>query len=566
MPSPSPVDPALVTPRVRVDDDRELSISTAAAHLLARGEPTDVHLLAARGAGASTALAMLRATHRDGRDLAFVDHDERPREKELQDARVVVRVSTDGADLKPLDGRATQRWSLCPWTDEDCRNYLATLDPRHADAAFELWRQPAPKLDLLQWPVLCRPVLDHLSALAHNPQTAANNDAICALAFVLERLLGRHRAAARQACAATLVSGDRQLTLPRVLSSVAHMLGMRVVRALLIAEQLLMDLTQRGTTEAPTRAWRDDEASVLGHLIAVDAPLLQELLDGTIRAVPESPALLSALCEALPGFRPPRERFDSLGAARLRGINLRGRELTGDLSNADLSGAQLDGATLQAATLSEALLRRASARQAAMQGLQAPRMQADFIVAPGLIADRSDLSFSSLRGADLTAAQLRGTRLDHADLSEADLRQADLTDAQLRNTLLRSANLAGARLTAGRVEGANLAGCSLRAADLRNAKLQGCDLANCDLEQVDATGAHLRGCDLRGASLRDANLSSAALSGCALDQADLRGCDLRAARFDDVSLQGADLRGARLDPGLRDAVRTAGCTLDGSAG
>ncbi|MGE3172065.1 MAG: pentapeptide repeat-containing protein [Planctomycetota bacterium] len=398
--SPTP-EPALVPPRVCAEPDGPAqSIEEALADLVRAGMPASARLEGRPGSGLTTALRHLAATTATRVCLQLRDVDGRVIPTPEVDASlpvVAVRAAHPRSHLDADADRGERVWRLQPWSDADCRHYLQVAHPARAAAAFELWSEPAPIPDLRGTPGLCREVLDHLAQVAGTP-AGDGTDPLCALAFVLAAALGQRRAEVRQRALRSFAPDGPTLgsDLGAPLQpEIARLLRSATVRALLAGEELVRIASDGGAAPFAPRHWPEPVVAVIAHLLHADPTLVHHLLALAARRPRRSGVLLSALCAAVPGFRPPGDRWRDLGGARLCG--------------ADLRGASLRGVDLRQASLRGAALSRADLRQARLQ-----------------LADLAgaDLTDADLRGADLRNCDLRGARVDGAQWGDADVRGA----------------------------------------------------------------------------------------------------------------------------------------------
>jgi hypothetical protein len=277
-----------------------------------------------------------------------------------------------------------------PWSDADCLAWLRTTHAKEAEAAFAAFSLPAPVRDLRAQHDLCQAVLAHLAHFARTQPQAEPPDAFCALAFVLGTRLGHRRAAARafalHSFGAPPVRSAREAAESILRDEDRVLLAPVCVRSLLAAEELVRLAAEGLRSPLPERSWPESLVEAAAHLLQVDPVLMHRLTDVATKPPRQPSLLLSLLCDAIPGFRPPVQRYRDLAGARLCGI---------DLSGADLAQAQLHGVDLANAKLG-----------------------------------RADLRKANLVGAKLAGADLRGARLVGANLAGADLTGADLRGAE----------------------------------------------------------------------------------------------------------------------------------------
>ncbi len=591
---------AVVRPRVVVVAGASaMLLEEEVGALLATGEPRHVLLIGPTGIGKRTAMRHLAAVFADEPDLQLLG----PRDPVPASARVVVQIATAA-----IDDPSGAQWTLAPWSDDDCFDYLLAEHPLATTLAFAAWRHPAPIPDLRRWPALTRAVLDHLAHVAATAPIDTAHDALIGLAFVLANQLGNRRAAARDFALRSFMPPharpDPTESVPAIQWQEPALLRCLTVRALLAAEELLRRSADGDVAPFAPRAWTEPLCATIAHLLHADPTLMHRLVAHAAKP-PRRPALLmSLLSVAIPGFRPPVARLRHLVGARLVGADFSGCSLLrADLEAVMLRDAKLEGADLREARAARRLgdgLRGANLRADAADftdaSLRGAQLQGARLTGATLL--RADLTRAQLQGANLLGARLTGCRFADTDLSSAHLGDADLAHTDLRGANLQGADLEGTRLFAAQLAGMDLGAIRAAGADWTHADCTGARLAGADLRRAVFTGAMLADVDLEGADLRDADLRGATfqLGGSRsgrvgseiagegsrtgfysdaddevhftapedLRKANLRDCDLRGARVDSVDLHLVDLRGARLDPPQRDHARRCKAILDRS--
>jgi uncharacterized protein YjbI with pentapeptide repeats len=477
--------------------------------LLAQGRATAVQLLGPQQSGRTTALSHLAALFAGDPRLGLFDTDRSGWAGQLLTVEARERAEGEATVLE-----------LVPWSDDDALEYLLAAHRERAGAAFAAWQRDQFDHGLGRWPGLCATVLDHLAL-------GRAGDAVAALRLVLEAHIGGRRtlagAVALQHCTADdtfrIQSPDPALPL----------LAVPLVRAMLAAGHMVQ-LAVRGHVIPLARIyWSTILLAAVRRQLADEPALEQQLLELCGRTDGAHPAsVMSLLCAARPGFRPPAIRLDSLPDAYLVRADLHELRLDGSLEGADLTGADLCQADLRGARANAARMTGVRLSAAKLDGLQARN-----IAAIGLHAAAASLAEADLRAADLAhavfdGADLRAAILAYANLEGASLRNADLTCAYLMHARIGSADLSQAKCRAA----------TLAYVDLRAARLDGASLDEVNFEGADLTGLALPG--LRAAKAR---FTRAWLTGTRFPGASLARASFLEAGLADVDWHGADLRG-----------------------
>jgi uncharacterized protein YjbI with pentapeptide repeats len=563
------------------------------AELLLAGEQVVVRLHGPWGSGKTTALEHLAAVFA-GDPRVTVSDGPGPGANGSSDGgyavvRVTAMLATTPVAAPPPPG--VRAWTLAPWTDDDCLEYLRAAQAARIAAAWSAWRASDADHDLRQWPRLCRRVLD---ALADAPAPA---DALQALRSVCGGRAVRDEPIAMAALQRYLASDPPWRPAER---EQRELLRSRTGCAALAAERLLHLAELDAPFPLAAMTWQPQLALAVRAALQQE-PELGERLATAARRERHGVLALSLLAIALPGHRPDGAMLRDLAHAPLAFLDLRGRTLGGDLTRVHLARANLDGAVLDDCVLCAATLRGATAAGASLRrvhadGLVAPVLRADGLVAEGARFVAALLPSASLRAARLAYADFTRANLLDADLTGADLDHATLAHCDLRRTALHRAWLRCADCTRVLAAGVDWLGlrapssdwtsADLTAARLPGAALPGASLRNCRLARVDLDGADLRAADLRGATFHLGNARSGLVgseiacegsrTGFYTDEsfedllrepesvraANLCGADLRGANLDGVDLYLVDLRGARLDAAQREHARRCRAILD----
>lgn len=557
--------------------------------LLAKPGRAVVWLVGPSGSGKSAALAHLAAVFAGQARLRLWDGEPFVPGDDAVDVKAVATAT----GLREVRGALV--WSMAPWSDDECLEYLQSRHPARVAAAMTRWRATPAGHDLLAWPGVLGEVLDELAS------DAAPADGLQAV----RRLLARATRGAGDGPAKLALAGFQRgeeghatVVEPRV----RDLLRSRTALALLAAERLVAFALAEDPFELETLVWERTLAIALMVVVQEDAASAARLVAAVqTEAVADRRLALSVLAVAHTGFRPGMPRLLDVGHAMLACTDLRAKVLQGNCNHVHLAHANLQWATLDGCRLFRAALTGADLGDATMRSAFCAKVSAQ-----GLQAQRVDAAGACFTGALLTDAVLRGAQLERADLSTArlqgaDLSMADLTGADLSHTDLTTTNLAGARLrntklvdvqAAGLVvpqllaTGADWSRADLTASQLRGARLQCGRFRGCRLAHIDWQGADLRGADFTGATFHLGNARSGLVgsdlasegsrTGFYTDEsledhfkepeqvrkANLQDCDLRGARLDGVDLYLVDLRGARLEAGQRAWAKRCRALLD----
>ncbi|MCA8977504.1 MAG: pentapeptide repeat-containing protein [Planctomycetes bacterium] len=535
--TPLPIQPrrAPVRPRVRLADSNSARLlEEEVGELLSAGNRATVHLCGRSGLGKSTALAHLAATFAGDARLRLVDG---PGQLEPDHAVVTVR-AVSSAPASQL------RFELLPWSDDDVLEYLLAVHPARVRDAWQAW-QTDKEHDLHRWPGLCCQVLDLLAdGAARSPRSA--------LAAIVHRTLGDGLgdAAARALHrftkdAAAGPGGER----PQLDARSHCLLRSDSVLAMLAAQRLLAVVTQQTRDRLGLLQWNNALRCAVRHELAAD-----EMLEPTLRAIADrrrlrhQAAVLTALCLAHTGYRPPRQLRGDLRGAWLRRIDLSGqRVVRAHMHGVDLGLADLRGSHFLRVLLWHGSLRQAKAADATFAGVLAMQIDACGLDAPGSAWPGADLQQADFRGACLDAADLQGARLDDADLREASLRGASMSRTRLAGTRLDGADLRQLHGEDTLCVGLDLRTATLDGARLRSAQVSDCNLAAADIGDLHLETSHLRNTDLTGSRLRAASLRDSVFEQCWLADVDWEGADLRGTRFDRCSFHLGNARSGLVD-------------------
>lgn len=561
-------------------------LSEEVAELLARGQRAMVWLRGEVGSGKSTALAHLAAEFAGDARLRLYDGVMPTAGDHLVD--VVAHAGWLRRPSQPAP--PLQEWTMAPWSDDECLEYLQVRHRQRAFAAWTTWRATNAEHDLRRWPGLCTEVLD---VLARDDGPADAHQALREILHGLVATLGE--APRRRALQQFLRRGPGgQSHMQASNERERRMLQSRTACALLAVEHLLACATAASGFVMPTLAWSRELALAI-MVVLQQEPAREASLRTWLRSDGERDRRLawSLLAVANQGYRPEPDPLRDGAHAFLAFTDLEGMTLLGDFSGAHLAHARLQRATLQCrlhhAALRGADLTGAKMVQASCRGLSAPGL-----IAPRLSADQCDFTRAQLTGACLQRASLARAELHEANLADVDFQGANLEFANLSHTDLRTARLQGANLRGARLHHvrasdvicANLAavGSDWSYADLTGSRLPAARLScgvfdGCGLANVDWQGADLRDADLRGATFHLGNArcglvgsdlaSEGSRTGFYTDEsfedhfqapelvrkANLQDCDLRGAKLDDVDLYLVDLRGAKLDAKQRSWAR-----------
>ncbi len=479
-------------------------------------------LVAGPGGGKTTALGYLRAALPAEANVALCDTHQ------LDEAR---RAVTSGvAVLAALDTSsatgAIDVFALCPWTVDDCLEYLVST---HRGACASVLKRVAAdsSFDLLAGvPELVTMVLD---AMAADPALATAREAL--------RLHGGRVVPPGDTLDRLMIDGLAHASLSTSQgrwwrhAGFQHVCAAEWVVTELVAGRLPVPLLSSG--QMPDRV---AEIAVAMRGRPAASAHLRQCLDADVGSDAVSIAA-TILLAADPAWRPATARGMNLARAALYGTRWAGLDLTGalltaaDLRDADLSrailasalasGADLTGAHLRGATLDTGQFRHAVFRSA------------DLSVASLAAAD---LNEADLAHADLRRAHCVGATFVQSDLTGVQATSADFSKALLSRVDCKDANFTAATFTGARLEEVDMTQATWTGARFAEAMLRRCNLEGLDLPEADFAGAKLSGSLLTGshmpaANFRAADLSRAGLADVDWPDADLSDCDLTKASF-----------------------------------
>ena len=598
---PRVVRPGSVLPRLLEEE---------VAELLQAGKPVELVLWGHSGIGKSTALAHLAAVFPEDAGLQLCDGDTVRRE-----GSGIVSINT----MRRQPGRLLA-FQLQAWTEDDVIDYLLARHPDAVARVVPTWRSGPPH-DLLDWPGLCRAVLDQLveNATVKSPRSGV-------VAVLADRIEERDYMPAVEFAKYMEVKGPKhnatERAFPTALEDLRSVLGSATARGVLIADYLLQFITLQFRRSEFFVRWSEELRYAVTDAMHHNVPGRDEIVDLAAQPRVRQKALLySALTLLDAGFRPARAFRGNMKRAWIPKIDIHDHRVRADLSGANLDGANLDGTLFERSRMDLASIRGAHAEAAAFSRLAARGLQAARLEAPGsvwqsamlhqarfhgAILDRASFYDTALLEADFTFAKLRGATLDHANLRRTQFDHADLTDASLKGALARNVDWRQAQLIGAQLQGAklfvcNFAGADMPAVDASYAQFCNCDLTSvnwengdlrfasfseCGLADVNWEGADLRDVDLRRSTFHLGNSRSGLIdstiasegsrTGYYTDEsledrfqapedvrkANLRNCDLRGANILGVDFYLVDLRGAKLDSWQRRWLERCRAILD----
>ncbi len=473
-------------------------------------------LVGGPGGGKTTALQYLAATLPPDVSVTLCDTHQSTEARRAVTTGVAVLATVD----TPSAAGAIDVFTLCPWTVDDCLEYLVAA---HRGACASVLKRIAadPSFDLLAGvPELVAMVLD---VMAGQEGVATARDA---LRLHAARVLTPVETFERLMTHGTLGTP----LMPQHVRWLRHPGFEQVCTADWIVAEL-------GAGRLPGKLLQADlRAPALVVEIAVvlrDRPGAFEHLRAHAEADVRSdavPMVATLLLAADPAWRPSISRGINLARAALHraqwaGLDLSGALLTAaDLRDADLNRANLTDATASAVDLTGANLR-------------------------GATLDAGRFRLAVLRSADLSVASLA-----MADLNEADLAQADLRRAHCVGATFVQSDLTGVRATSADISEASLSRVDCADANFTAATFTGARLEELDMTKAEWTGARfaratLLRCNLEGLELPDADFAGAKLTGSLLTgsrfpAANFRGADLSRTGLADIDWPDADLRDA----------------------
>ncbi len=479
-------------------------------------------IVAPAGGGKTTALRHLKALLPEGTQVAFFESGFVETAREAAAERLVVLAAFDS---EPADA-CVEVIELCPWTLDDCMEYLAAMHRAQCESVLaRLGRDPS--LGVLEGsPQLLSLVMD---AMARDLELGSARDV---LRDHIQRIFpagpSRDRLVLQGPFQAPL--GKEQWRWWR------HVAVQYICTADWIAERLC-----EGRIPEPL------------HSMAASTHLIPEIA----AAVKHRPDAIECLERLIRKSAP--SRAVAMAASILIAVDANWRPADGrglDLSHALLPGARWSGLDLSGAILEDATLVRADLSSAKLVGAKAVHVDLREANLHGAMLKNSDFTDANLGSADLSEvtamkADFSDASLESANMSRGVFRSCRFIHANLKNVQAGSASFLGARLFMAGIEQAdfthaNLARANLRQIDLSQAKwagasfatarliacnLEGLELPGADFAKANLTGSLLTGSRIPGGNFCQANLTRAGVAEIDWENADLSGADFTEASF-----------------------------------
>lgn len=517
-----------VTPRARRQDGfARLPLNRLIVPLVESVRVGLICIVAPPGGGKTTALRYLRAVLSAHPDIHLFDEDQQARAEDVARSHRAILA------CKCFVNTAIETFELCPWTLDDCMEYLAGLHrPQVASVLDRLAKDESVEL-IKGSPDLLSFVIDEMAAnpsLATARQTLREFIEHLALPPPLQKEFAE-LCFERLGIAAPEPSTAP--TSPRDLESLRwfrHEVVQRVFLGQFIARQLARREVPACLENMTAQLLLSEIASAVGdHAGAIDT------LDHLVATDPRSPAVpmaASVLVKVNPAWRPSSKAALNLSSAVLRGARWAGIDLRyANLFLADLTGADLSGADLSKVDAQGVRLERANLRGARLA--------------------KGKFAHGKLAGADLSNAVASSASLRSADFTGAILTSADLSDGFLHEANFTGATLHWARLCTASLQKSELKGADFRGADLTEARLTHVAMYPAQWDQVRFVDArilecNLEGLELHGADFTRANLTGSLFTGSCFPGAVFRQATLVEAGLADIDWEGADLRDADL--------------------
>ena len=613
---------AAVVPRAhRRGKLSSLPIERLTAPYLEQGAHGILRIIAPPGGGKTTALGHLRAALPAKCSIRLFDANQEAMAEQAAKSELVILAAEEfDPAMDALDS-----FELCPWTTDDCLEYLAA---RHRTRLAEVMKRICQDSSLAMLkgsPELLTFAMDRMAADSSLTSAMEVLRQVIATLNISESI----RESLMILCCDRLGIRASELLLPEEIKSPAltmeqarwfrHAAVQRIFLAEWIAEELARRKIPLCLDKMSSRMVLHEIASAVasrGHAI--------ETLNHLIADDPQHPAVAMAasiLLRVNPTWRPAGKSPLNLAKADLRSaqwakINLESARLTGaDFTDADLAGANLhhvDAARVKLvrANLRDARLITAKFSQASFAGADLTQAvcdrtnlwHADFTGATLAFAylseadlEKANLHNAVLRGAHLRYARLRDANFDGADFSDADLREIRLDHAQMNRATWNRASFCNAALYRCNLEGLEISGVDFSRARLINSlltgthiidgKFSGASLVRAGLAEIDWENADLRDADLTHASFHLGSSRSGLVgstipgegsrTGFYTDEfseqdfkspeeirkASLRGADLRGAKVEDADFYLVDLRDAKYNDTQRQHFAACGAIL-----
>jgi uncharacterized protein YjbI with pentapeptide repeats len=513
--------PAAVVPRVRRGDSQAgLPIDRLLLLMLRERITTGlVVIVAPPGGGKTTALRHLSAVLPADGPIQLFDADQSgAAQRAAWKNLAVLAVSEPSPNYRYLE----EVLRLCPWTLDDCLEYLLARHPQQCHSVLTRLKDDASLAGLAGLPQFLALAMD---AMAHDPSLMEARDAVRHHVWqLLPPGVTLNRLVAEGDGRGSLTIEQRRWW--------RHPEVKRIATADWIAGQLCLGQTPKRMCNLSLVG---DIAALVRHQPAAIETLSRLLeRDGRSSAAPMAASILLAVDEK---WRPVSGRGLNLTNALLAGASWAGIDLTGTilhgayLKGADLVGANLSNVNATSANFSGANLRGARLAESVFQ--EANFAEADLSTASGA---NTNFSGAVLERANLSDVALHVATFAETDLSGVQAEMGDFSGSGFVSAKIESADFSGANLTGTDwlevdMSQSNWRGAKFRKAHFRGCSLEGLIIPEADFDEADLTGCLLTGSVMPGGSFRDANLTLTGLADIDWENADLRNADFTAASF-----------------------------------
>jgi uncharacterized protein YjbI with pentapeptide repeats len=509
--------PAVVARARRAGTEARLPIEKFILPLIAEGRGGVVRLVSPPGGGKTTAMKYLNAILPADAAVEMVDEDKLFRAS----GGVGIWLVTFAAQLKQ---EVVEILEICPWTLDDCMEYLAATHRGQCASVLERLSRDASIGTLKGSPQLLTLVMDAM---------AGDSKWECARDILRDHAWGIMPQGFREAW-----NGGRADKF-----SVDHGLEAwwrhEAVRLGYTAQWIVEELCQ-GRVPGYLRDVSnmdlvpDIAAAVWNRPAALEQ--LENMIVPWLRGEGAAMAASILLCTN-PDWRPKDGRGLNLKGARLPSVRWTGIDLSSTfLDGAWLIGGDLSGACLNECTAGHAKFNGTNLRGAKMEGAKFWFAGLAGACLGGVVASKAVFTGADLTGADLrdgefVQAVFNTANFQQAHCEDADFSFASMRDAKVAQADFSRANFGAALLARVYMRGAVWAGATFDHADLRQCNLEGLQLASPDFRSANLTGSLLTGSRFPGANFEGASLQNTGLAEVEWENADLRGVDFTHASF-----------------------------------
>jgi uncharacterized protein YjbI with pentapeptide repeats len=529
---------AVVVPRAKEgENSSSLPIERLILPYLREKARGVISIAAPPGGGKTTALRHLRAVFSEYPLIRFFDGNQPQYATKAGESELVASTCESTEPKKQV----LARFELCPWTIDDCMEYLAAL---HRDQLPSVLKRLSedPSLEMLKGsPELLTLVMDQMAG-----DTSLTTAREALRRFVAERFLhSAQRDTLMVVCCRRV--GILNLDIdPKLLARSQPTMEQKrwfrheAIQKVLVGEWIADDLVGGRISSCLRNMVSKEElaeiaASVACREVAIEK--LDELVtdDPTHSAVPMAASILLRIN---PAWRPTGGAWPlNLDGAVLRSAQWATMNLdSAKLSCADFTDADLSGANLSQAKADFLRMTRANLRQTRFDKANLGWARFDGADLTQAVFEKTNLSFADFAGANLTSANLTRAGLKEANLEGAILHGAILRKALLVRVNVEDADFTNADLTFAKLESVQMWQAKWNSALFVLARLHLCNLEGLELEGADFTRARLAGSLFTGSRIRKgkfvgANLSQTGLAEIEWEGADLRDADLTYASF-----------------------------------